>query len=102
MGIFYKERQNFIGVCASIHHSFEKQNWISTSPKTLEVRICNRSDWRIDSTSQKNPSLQCIIASVDKCNIASIKILEKYMTFEKENYDAQTGRCEYHYKLLVS
>ena len=48
---------------------------------------------------RQDTSIQILTACVDRKNTASIKILERYMTFVKEVYDYDTQTYERHYQL---
>jgi RimJ/RimL family protein N-acetyltransferase len=99
-GAFLRDTEQFIGVCAAISHSAQcrdigyrilKEYWGQGFGTEL-------TDGLIKYLKQDH-SLECLTACVDKNNIASVKILEKRMTFEKEEYDSDTCRYEIHYKL---
>ena len=99
-GVFLKHTQQFVGVCASIG--------LSDQCRDLGYRVVKEywgQGFGTELTSglirylRLDHSIEFLVACVDRNNRASIKILERYMTFVKEAYDPDTGSYERHYKL---
>ena len=98
-GAFLKQTGQFVGVCASIGQSercrdigyrLVREHWGQGLGTELTAGLI--------SELELDPSITLLTACVDRDNIASIKILEKYMTCVKEEYDADTGGYERHYQ----
>ena len=99
-GVFLRHNNSMIGVCASIGVSEQsreigyrimKEYWRQGFAKELVDGLINYL--------RQDSSIEFLTAEVDKYNIASIRILEKNMTFLKESYDNETDRYQYHYAL---
>ena len=100
-GAYLKGTGQFVGLCAAIALSEQgrdigyrilKEYWgqgLGTELTGGLIRYLRQST-----------SLAFLTAAVDRENTASIKILEKYMTFVQENYDPDTDRCERYYKVI--
>ena len=101
-GAFLKQNKQFIGLCASIG--------VSDSTRDIGYRVL-KENWGLGLGTEltaglikylkQDPLIHSLSACVDKKNSASIRILEKYMTFVKEEYDADSLSYEYHYILKL-
>ncbi len=99
-GIYTREIDQFVGVCASVRISSECRDIGYRIKSTLwgngygtEITEGMISYLKSDS------EVKIIQASVDHKNIASIKILKKFMTFIKKEYDSENDSWTSHYEL---
>ena len=101
-GIFVKNDGCFVGVCAAIR--------VSDQSRDIGYRILKRYWGQGLGTEVANgligylrtdSTLEYLTACVDRQNLASIKILERSMTYLKEEYVADTQCYERYYKLIL-
>ena len=102
-GAYSKEDDRLIGICAAIRESKDccdigyrilKKYWNQGFASELTLGLI--------TYLKSNSSIKKLSATVDVNNIASIKVLEKYMRFTEERYDVSTQSYERFYQLVLT